>query len=105
MNPHRLKLEWLEGGFQLNGDIHVEADAKEFVIPVRLTPGREQKLVLNRDREAEMRAAPARRRRGAGLRPTPEGFLDANAVAANEFRWSFTTKAPVATPGAPKPRS
>src|SRR5262245_39896017 len=39
MNPYNLKLEWVAGGFQPNGSIQVGADRKEFIIPVRLTPG------------------------------------------------------------------
>jgi beta-lactamase regulating signal transducer with metallopeptidase domain len=96
MNPYCLKLEWLAGGFQLNGGIRVEADRKEFVIPVRLTPGQEQKLALNRDWMREMNPSRTSRTRG--------GFLDADLAAANEFRWSFQTKAAAAEPGAAKPR-
>jgi beta-lactamase regulating signal transducer with metallopeptidase domain len=104
MNPYCLKLEWLEGGFQLNGSIRVEADRREFVIPVRMTPGQEQKLAINRDIEREMWAG-----RPAGMKPshssrTRGGFLDAVSAAANEFRWSFRTKAAASKPGAAKPR-
>jgi hypothetical protein len=49
MNPYTVKLEWLAGGFQPNGSIQVGADRKEFIIPVRLTPGQEQTLALNHD--------------------------------------------------------
>ena len=49
MNPYLVKLEWLAGGFQLNGSIQTGADHKEFIIPVRMTPGQEQKIRLNRE--------------------------------------------------------
>jgi beta-lactamase regulating signal transducer with metallopeptidase domain len=106
MNPYGLKLEWLAGGFQLNGGIQVEADRKEFIIPVRLTPGQEQKLVLNRDQDREIWAATGRRPEGKPSRSSRPrgGFLDADLAPANEFRWTFSTKAAAAKSGASKPR-
>ncbi len=106
MNPYGLKLEWLAGGFQLNGSIQVTDDRKEFIIPVRLMPGQEQKLVLNRDEERERSVAMGRRPETKRSRSpfSRGGFLDAHSVAANEFRWSFSTRAPAAKPGAGKPR-
>jgi len=106
MDPHHLKLEWLTGGFQLDGGIKIANDQEEFVIPVRLTPGEEQQLVLNRDDDREMRLAtgghadqkpPHRNLRGGG-------FIDTNTVPANEFRWSFSTKLATLKPDAPTPR-
>jgi beta-lactamase regulating signal transducer with metallopeptidase domain/outer membrane lipoprotein-sorting protein len=106
MNPYCAKLEWLAGGFQLDGSIQIEPDQKGFIIPVRLTPGQEQKLVVNRDRDREMRASMGRAAEIESARASRprEGFQDADLAAANEFRWSFSTKAAAATPGAGKPR-
>ncbi len=104
MNPYTLKLEWLAGGFQPNGGIQVSPDHKEFIIPVRLMPGQERILALNRDREREMWA---RMRKPGKPERSPfdrGGFQDANGAKANEFRWSFTTKAPPVKEDAPKPR-
>jgi hypothetical protein len=106
MNPYCVKLEWLKGGFQLNGSIQVGADHKEFIIPVQMAPGQEQKLVVNHDYDREMWVATGSRpemRASFTSRPR-EGFLDADAVAANEFRWSFSTKAVTEKKGSPKPR-
>jgi beta-lactamase regulating signal transducer with metallopeptidase domain len=105
MKPQLFKLEWLAGGFQLNGSIRVQDDQREFIIPVRLTPGQEQKLVINRDFEREMWINTGKRpemKPRRGLQPRG-GFLDADSVAANEFRWSFRTKNAPAKPGARKP--
>jgi hypothetical protein len=100
MNPYYAKLEWVSGGFHLNGRIQVSADRREFTIPVLLTPGEEQSLVLNRDEQREMF-----KRMGQEPPPVPRsGFLDAKSVPANEFRWSFTTRAPVVQPGAERPK-
>ena len=105
MDPHHLNLEWQAGGFHLNGGIQTSADGKEFIIPVRLTAGEEQKLAINHDPIREMQERSAQK---AGKRPPRarggSGFQDAERVAANEFRWSFQTKAPAATPGASEPR-
>jgi hypothetical protein len=104
MNPYYVKLEWLAGGFQLNGSIQVGAEHKEFIIPVRLTPGEEHQLIVNRDRDREMWIATGRQPERKPSRSSRKGFLDADAVAANEFRWSFSTRAVVEKPGAAKPR-
>lgn len=103
MNPYGLKLEWLDGGFQLNGSIRVSADQNEFLLPVRLTPGEKQTLALNRDwqREMETRSGHRPPRKAAGPQ---HGFVDAHGVAANEARWSFTTQEAPAQAGAPEPR-
>jgi beta-lactamase regulating signal transducer with metallopeptidase domain len=104
MNPYCVKLEWLGGGFQLNGSIQVGADHTEFIIPVRMAPGQEQKLAVNRDKYREMWVATGSRPEMKPSGYSREGFLDADAVAANEFRWSFSTKAEGVKPGAGKPR-
>ena len=105
MNPYNLKLEWLAGGFQLNGSIQVGADRKEFIIPVRLTPGQEQKLALNHDPQREMWARMGKKEK---REPSPfarGGFKDAHGATANEFRWSFSTKDLPVKEDAPKPRA
>ncbi len=106
MNPYHVKLEWQAGGFQLNGGIQVAADHKEFIIPVRLTPGQQHKLVLNHDQGREMWVRSGRRpelKQQLMSRPR-DGFVDAHGVAANEFRWSFSTKPAASKDGAGKPR-
>lgn len=93
MERDRLKVEWLGGGFQLNGSIRVTPDGKEFTIPVRLTPGQQQKLAVNRDLDREMQG-PTGVQQGTKLPRMSfrEGFQDTNGVFANEFRWSFSTQ-------------
>jgi beta-lactamase regulating signal transducer with metallopeptidase domain/outer membrane lipoprotein-sorting protein len=103
MDSHHLKLDWQAGGFQLNGSIQVSDDRKEFVIPVRLTSGQEQKLAINYDWEREMERH-ASKPDGKPRRSAGAQFVDADSVIANEFRWSFRTKAPAVTPGAAKPK-
>ena len=103
MDPHHLKLEWLAGGFQLNGGIEVSADQKGFVFPVRLTPGHLQNLALNHDPFREARTSSARKGTKSGL-PAVGGFLDATLGPANEFRWSFETKEAPSNSAAAKPR-
>ncbi|MGO8696930.1 MAG: M56 family metallopeptidase [Limisphaerales bacterium] len=104
MNPYVLKLEWLAGGFQLNGSIQVSADRKQFIIPVRLAAGQEQKLVVNRDSERELWQAMGRQPGAKASGSSRKGFLDADGLVANEFRWSFRTKAAAEKPDAGKPR-
>jgi hypothetical protein len=103
MDPHHLKLEWLAGGFQLNGSIEVSADQKEFVLPVRLTPGHLQNLALNHDPFREARTRNGQKGTKPG-RPAGGGFLDSSLAPANEFRWSFETKEAPSNSAAPKPR-
>lgn len=101
MNPAHMKLQWLAGGFQLNGSIQTDADQKGFVIPVRLTPGQEQRLAVNQDDYREMRA---NSKQPDAFPRDKDGFVDATGAPANEFRWSFRTKARFVKPGAAKPR-
>lgn len=105
MNPYNFKLEWVGGGFQLNGPIQVSADGTEFTVPVQLMPG-EQKLVVNRDQERERWIAFGRRpemKPEASARAKP-GFADNHGKAANEFRWAFWVKSLAPKEGAAKPR-
>jgi len=76
------------------------------VIPVRLTPGQEQKLVINHDREWEQWQMTGRRpeMKPSASSRSKEGFLDNALVPANEFRWSFSTKPESTKPEAAKPR-
>jgi beta-lactamase regulating signal transducer with metallopeptidase domain len=104
MNPYYVKLEWIAGGFQLNGSIRVSPDHTEFTVPVRLKPGQEQTIAVNRDWQRDMWL---RFGKPMGQRPPPpphSGFLDAKSVPANEFRWSFTTKELAVKPGAKRPK-
>ncbi len=104
MNPYHLKLEWLAGGFQLNGSIQVVSDRTEFTIPVRLTPGQEQTVALNRDPQREMWTRMGKKGKAEPSPFAQGGFKDVKGAAAAEFRWSFTTKDLPANPDAPKPR-
>jgi serine/threonine protein kinase len=82
MNSNDWEISWLAGGFLPNGQPHYELARNEFVIPVRLLPGRTNKLEVN----------------WAG-----KGFRDANFVPADKFIWYFVTKPTATKPGALKP--
>ncbi|MGB7745658.1 MAG: DUF5808 domain-containing protein, partial [Verrucomicrobiia bacterium] len=82
MNSNDLEISWSSGGFFPNGQPHYEPARYEFVVPVRLLPGRTNDLTIN----------------WAG-----RGFRDANSIPADEFHWHFFTKPAVAKPGAVKP--
>jgi hypothetical protein len=77
-----LEISWSSGGFFPNGQPHYEPARNEFVVPVRLLPGRTNDLTIN----------------WAG-----RGFRDANSIPADEFHWHFFTKPAVAKPDAVKP--
>jgi len=104
MNPYNLKLKWAAGGFQPNGSIRLSADRTEFVIPVRLTPGQEQTLVVNDDPQREMWARMGKKGKPERSPFAHGGFKDAKGEIANEFRWSFSTKAWPVREDAPIPR-
>jgi hypothetical protein len=82
MNSNDLEISWSSGGFFPNGQPHYEPARNEFVVPVRLLPGRTNDLTIN----------------WAG-----RGFRDANSIPADEFQWHFFTKPAVAKPDAVKP--
>jgi hypothetical protein len=88
MDPNRVQLEWGHGeaGFRVRGAVHYDAAAREFVLPVWLTPGSRHEIT-------------------AGAIVTfpgvVEGFESADHVAAAPFTWSFTTATPVARAGTP----
>jgi beta-lactamase regulating signal transducer with metallopeptidase domain len=104
MNPHNLKLKWVAGGFQPNGSIRVRADRTEFAIPVRLTPGQEQTLAVNEDPQRDIRARMGKKGKPERSPFAEGGFKDSSGVTANEFRWSFSTKAWAVKDDAPTPR-
>jgi hypothetical protein len=103
MDPHHLRLEWRSGGFQLNGSIQASADQTEFVIPVRMTPGQKQTLLVNHDwshslgdRSGDKPAKPTR--------VNGAFFVDTSFIAANEYRWSFLTRPAAVSGDTTKPK-
>jgi len=91
MDPFKMGLQWdrRRGSFHERGVPRYVADRREFVIPVRLAPGRRHHVFVNR--------------RISKTRP-PEGFQSVEGVDAETFDWWFTTQDEPAAPDAPKPR-
>jgi serine/threonine protein kinase/Sec-independent protein translocase protein TatA len=83
MKPADLSLDWRSGGFLPDGLPRYDPTRNEFIVPVRLLPGRTNQL---------------------GLNWANRGFRNTNSIPAGEFRWQFTTKPVVAKPDAIKPR-
>jgi len=99
MSPSQMKLEWVTGGFRLNGSIQPDPDQKGVVIPVLLMSGVKQNLVINRGdyrgiRESSQQKFPMEK----------DGFVDAKGIPANEYNWNFQVKGHSAKPGATKPK-
>ncbi|WP_165074727.1 M56 family metallopeptidase [Paludisphaera rhizosphaerae] len=94
MSPTKTILEWAIGGpawFWPQGSWRYDEEAREFTLPVRLTPGVKHRLNLNV-------------KQPAGRGDDYEGFRAADGRAAEVFQWSFATVAPRPVPeGAPNP--
>jgi hypothetical protein len=84
MNPDIIDLMWQKGGFLPGGQPRYEQDRDEFVVPVRLMAGQTNEVLAYSEAH------------GGGFRTT-------NMTFASDYRWHFTTKPAVATPGGIKP--
>jgi RNA polymerase sigma-70 factor (ECF subfamily) len=85
MNPNVMGINWSSGGFVPDGQPRYEPARNEFVIPVRLVPGRTNELMAQSSST------------GSG------GFRTTSLTYAGDYRWHFTTKPVVVKPGAVKP--
>jgi hypothetical protein len=91
MSPTAMMLGWkLNGpaGYRTRGSWRYDADAHEFALPVRLTPGKKHELTVNQDERTD----------------AFDGFCTPAGTVAEAFHWSFTTVTPKPAPeGAPNP--
>ncbi|MCP4612310.1 MAG: hypothetical protein GY845_26740 [Planctomycetes bacterium] len=79
MRPSILQMEWVEGGISQCRAVQYDEEKNEFVIPVKLQPGRKQRIVINPpDKDGKQ-----------------YGFQSAKGVSASSFQWTFTTKAEI----------
>jgi RNA polymerase sigma-70 factor (ECF subfamily) len=92
MNRSNVALSWASRdgtGFRQRGDMRYVEATREFVFPVQLTPGAKHELVVN----------------SAGLYAEGDsnyrGFRSEDRVAAQAYRWLFTTAKPPDRPGTP----
>jgi RNA polymerase sigma factor (sigma-70 family) len=92
MNRSNVSISWIApegGGYRSCGDVRYVEATREFVFPVQLTSGVKHELVLN----------------AWGLQDPGDqnyrGFRSEDKVAAQVYRWSFTTAKPAARPGTP----
>jgi serine/threonine protein kinase len=83
MEPDDLWLDWRSGGFLPDGLPRYDAARNEFVVPVRLLPGRTNQM---------------------GLNWANQGFRNTNSIAAAQFHWQFTTKPAATKPDSTKPK-
>jgi len=85
MDPLSSKLDWDVGGFLTAEYPRYDADRQEFIVPVRLPPGTEQEIVINKImpgfKPAEARALFCR-----------EGFQTTDHRLAGVQVWRFRTK-------------
>jgi serine/threonine protein kinase len=82
MKPDDVEMQWYAGGFVSDGQFHYEPDRNEFVIPVRLLPGKTNDLNLN----------------------FLGGFKSVSGISAEKYRWHFTTQPLTPNPGAARPK-
>ncbi|MBL9138253.1 MAG: Ig-like domain-containing protein [Verrucomicrobiales bacterium] len=75
MDPGRMELEWKSGGFYSQGDPEYLEASHEFVLPVRLIPGKHHSLQIN----------------SASVMPDPKGFQSNDGVVAESATIEFTT--------------
>jgi beta-lactamase regulating signal transducer with metallopeptidase domain len=76
-----------QAGFRPRGELRYDAAAREFILPVELTPGQKHDLMANQEGISH------------GTETSYEGFQSEGGLAAPPFRWSFTTAAPAARAG------
>ncbi len=80
MDPLRGVIDWAhasQGGYRLRGQLRYIKETNEFVLPVRLTPGRVHQLQVNKE---------SFRRDG-----DYDGFCSVAQIVAKTYSWSFTT--------------
>jgi len=89
MDPSTPSIQWehgSEGGFRPRGEFRYLEETREFVLPVRLTPGCSHQVVINQEHHFE---------EGEFM-----GFSSVGKVAAKPHSWSFVTaKLPAAGDG------
>jgi beta-lactamase regulating signal transducer with metallopeptidase domain len=94
MDPTLAVLEWDfrgQAGFHLRGPLRYDPTSHEFTLPVRLTPGRQHVVTLNR--------------KGTVKEEASEGFRAAGGLAMAPVRWTFTTAGPKPAAVGPVPRA
>ncbi len=80
MDPYLSHLKWQhdsEGGFRPRGELRYLEETREFILPVRLSPGCSHEIELNEEDHFE--------------EGEYAGFSSVDQVAAKTYSWSFTT--------------
>jgi len=82
MKPGGLEMQWYGGGFVSDGQFSYDSNRNEFVIPVRLRPGRTNEVSFN----------------------FLGGFKSASGISAEKYHWQFTTRPPAPATEAAGPK-